>query len=91
MPEKKASGSQMNEQMLCQKLSRVLSLLMNASTLSTHVARGGWGRRGRATSTGWPLVTGGSAGAGCTFSIAEPFILLNTPGKSFRILAGRAT
>ncbi len=32
MPERKAYGNQINEQILCQKLFRVLSRLMNAST-----------------------------------------------------------
>lgn len=41
MPEKKANGSQINEQMLCQKLSRVDNREINASTLSTHVGLGG--------------------------------------------------
>jgi hypothetical protein len=36
MPLKNASGSQSSEQMLFQKLSRTLSRLTNASTLSNH-------------------------------------------------------
>src|SRR3982751_1796730 len=58
MPLKNASGSQMSEQMAFQKLSRMDSLLMNASILSyVRSKKLRAGRAGRRTLTGVPWTT----------------------------------
>ena len=71
MPLKNASGSQISEQMLCQKLSRIDNLLMNASILSNNrwAVPGVIGRMAARTSGGTRT---GSRGGDTTSSVGKP-------------------